>query len=130
MFYLQVLPQPTPSSQADTTSGRDVQSVPSTRGLIYDATGNPLVKNVVDYSVTVTPSDLPLDQEPIVAQRLGSVLNLDPVDIETQIDSTTGSLYVPVKIADGIQRTSPGSSRRTAIRCPASRSWSPRSAST
>ncbi len=101
MFSLQVLPQPTPSSQVD-TSGQDVQSVPSTRGLIYDASGVPLVKNVVDYQVTVTPILLPRNEEQLVAQRLGSVLNLDPVYIETQIDSTTGSLYVPVKIADGI----------------------------
>jgi penicillin-binding protein 2 len=33
---------------------------------------------------------------------LGSILNLDPVYIETQIDAATGSLYLPVTVADGV----------------------------
>ncbi len=103
MFFLQVLPGEVAAAGAgDTTQATATQSIAPSRGLIYDAEGKPLVKNVVDYSVTVTPSDLPLDQELIVATRLGTVLNLDPVAIETRIDSKTGSLYVPVKIADGI----------------------------
>jgi len=103
LAYLQVL-QGTQAYQAAANAQPTgaVESVPSTRGLIYDASGAPLVQNVVDYSVTVTPSDLPLTQESTVADRLGSVLDLDPIYIETQIDSATGSLYVPVKIADGV----------------------------
>jgi penicillin-binding protein 2 len=102
MAYLQLVQGPAAYQAAGDTQETATQSTPSTRGLIFDATNHPLVTNVVDYSVTVTPSDLPLDQEPAVASRLGSVLNLDPIYIETTIDSTTGSLYVPVKIADGI----------------------------
>jgi penicillin-binding protein 2 len=101
MFYLQVVK----GQQAD--QGANValtatQSVPSTRGLIYDASGTPLVKNVVTYSVTVTPIDLNLSQKPLVAERLGSLLSTNPVDIETRIDSASGSLYEPVKIADNV----------------------------
>jgi penicillin-binding protein 2 len=103
MFYLQVVQGGQAANQvSDTSQSTANQPIASTRGLIFDATNRPLVKNVVDYSVTVTPIDLPLDQEELVAQRLGSVLNLDPIYIETAIDSTTGSLYVPVEIADGI----------------------------
>jgi penicillin-binding protein 2 len=103
MFFLQVIPGEAPAAQAiDTTQATQEQSVAPSRGLIYDSNGAPLVKNVVDYSVTVTPSDLPLDQEPTVAARLGSILNLDPTYVQTQIDSKTGSLYLPVKVADGI----------------------------
>jgi penicillin-binding protein 2 len=104
MFYLQVVQGGGQQGYQgnDTNQSTAVQSIASTRGLIFDATGRPLVKNVVDYSVDVTPIDLPLDQEEVVAQRLGSILNLDPIYIETAIDSTTGSLYVPVKIDDGI----------------------------
>ncbi len=102
MFYLQVIQAPGADQGATTTQATATESIPSTRGLIFDANGAPLVKNVVDYSVTVTPSDLPLDQELTVATRLGSVLNMDPIYIETQIDSRTGSLYEPVKIADGV----------------------------
>lgn len=102
MFYLQVVQGQQQYQGTDTTQNTATQSVPATRGLIFDASGNPLVKNVVDYSITITPSDLPLADEPTVAGRLGSILNLDPIYIETQIDSTTGSLFVPVKIADGV----------------------------
>ncbi len=101
MFYLQVV-QGQPADQAANAPGTAKQSVPSTRGLIYDASGAPLVKNVVSYSVTVTPSDLSLSEKPLVSERLGSLLNASPVDIETRIDSATGSLYEPVKIADNV----------------------------
>ena len=102
MFYLQVIQGQGTDQGSTTTQATAKESIPSTRGLIFDATGAPLVKNVVDYSVTVTPSDLPIDQELTVATRLGSVLNMDPIYIETQIDSTTGSLYEPITIADGV----------------------------
>ena len=102
MFYLQVMLPPPPVIVDGSTQLTKLQSIQAPRGLIYTSDGKALVKNVVDYGVTVTPSDLPLDQEPAVATRLGSILNVDPVSIEVQIDSKTGSLYLPVKIADGI----------------------------
>jgi penicillin-binding protein 2 len=102
MAYLQIVQGQAAYQAAGDNQVTAAEAIPSTRGLIFDASGNPLVTNVVDYSVTVTPSDLPLDQELTVAGRLGSVLGLDPIYIETKIDSTTGSLYVPIKIADGI----------------------------
>ena len=103
MFFLQVVPggQAVAAGAANNQATK-VEPIDPSRGLIYAADGTPLVTNVVDYSVTVTPSDLPLDQEETVATRLGSILDMDPTSIETQIDSATGSLYVPVKIADGI----------------------------
>ena len=42
-----------------------------------------------DFAV-ITLLQLPLDQDPIVAERLGSLLNANPVDIETKIDSADG----------------------------------------
>jgi penicillin-binding protein 2 len=101
MFYLQVV-KGQQSDQGANVALTATQSVPSTRGLIYDASGAPLVQNVVTYSVTVTPIDLQLSEKPVVAERLGSLLNTNPVDIETRIDSASGSLYDPVKIADNV----------------------------
>ena len=101
MFYLQVV-KGQEVDQGANAALTATQSVPSTRGLIYDASGAPLVKNVVTYSVTVTPIDLKLSEKPLVAERLGSLLSTSPVDIETRIDSATGSLYEPVKIADNV----------------------------
>ncbi|HJX67164.1 MAG TPA: penicillin-binding protein 2 [Candidatus Limnocylindrales bacterium] len=101
MFYLQVV-RGQQADQGANVALTATQNVPSTRGLIYDASGAPLVKNVVTYSVTVTPIDLNLSQKPLVAERLGSLLSTNPVDIETRIDSASGSLYDPVKIADNV----------------------------
>jgi penicillin-binding protein 2 len=101
MLYLQVFKGQETNPAGDTQPTETV-TVPSTRGLIYDASGALLVRNVIAYAVTVTPSDLPLDREQDVAAKLGSILKLDPIYIVTQIDSAPGSLYEPVKIADGI----------------------------
>ncbi len=101
MVYLQVYQGPgsyVGPSQAPVQG----QQIAPTRGLIYDAQNRPLVENVVTYTIFVTPADLPLDQEPTVATRLGAVLNTDPVSIEAAIDSATGSLYTPVKIAENV----------------------------
>jgi penicillin-binding protein 2 len=102
MVSLQLLSGSQAAQAGDNTQATGTDTTQASRGLIYDATGHPLVKNVVDFSVTVTPADLPLKDEPTVAARLSSVLSLDPIYIETQIDSATGSLTIPVKIADGV----------------------------
>jgi len=101
MLYMQVL-QGQKTNPGGDTQPTETVTVPSTRGLIFDASGAPLVRNVIAYAVTVTPSDLPLDRKQDVAAKLGSILKLDPIYIVTQIDSAPGSLYEPVKIADGI----------------------------
>ncbi len=101
MLFMQIL-QGQKTSPAGDVQPTETVTVPSTRGLIFDASGAPLVRNVIAYVVTVTPSDLPLDSKQDVAAKLGSILNMDPVYIVTLIDSAPGSLFEPVKIADGI----------------------------
>ena len=101
MLYMQILQGQT-TNPAGNTQPAETVTVPSTRGLIFDASGAPLVRNVIAYVVTVTPSDLPLARKQDVAAKLGSILNTDPINIVTQIDSAPGSLLEPVKIADGI----------------------------
>lgn len=78
------------------------QSIPASRGLIFDASGNPLVKNVVSYSVAITPNYLPLPQKATVIDHLASILQVDPADIAAKVDSAIGSLYAPVNVADDI----------------------------
>ena len=100
MFALQVVPAEEEEVVAPKVTA--TQYTPSNRGLIYDTKGNALVKNVVTYGVTVTPYLLPLDRELEVATKLGSILNLPAVDIETRIDAHPGSMYDPVTIVEGI----------------------------
>ena len=55
-----------------------MEAVPSTRGVIYDRNGTPLVSNTASYSVKVRPSDLPesrraeVVRQPRCARRHGS----------------------------------------------------------
>jgi len=101
MFYMQLIqgPQPDATSAGPATVS---QPIPSGRGLIFDASGTALVKNVATWSISIVPNDLPLSQKSDVINRLAGLLNLDPVAIVTQIDTATGSLYQPVKVADNI----------------------------
>src|SRR4051812_49377328 len=36
-----------------------LQAIPSTRGLVFDRAGRPLVTNVASYSIKVRPADVP-----------------------------------------------------------------------
>ena len=101
MFYMQLVQAPQPDA---TAAGPATISQPITsgRGLIFDATGTPLVKNVASWSISIVPNDLPLSKKSDVVGRLANLLNLDPVAILTRIDTATGSLYNPVKVADNI----------------------------
>src|SRR5450759_505735 len=101
MFYMQLVqgPQPDRTAAGPATVS---QPIPSGRGLIFDASGTPLVKNVASWSISIVPNDLPLSQKSDVIDRLANLLNLDPVAIVTRIDTATGSLFQPVKVADNI----------------------------
>jgi penicillin-binding protein 2 len=101
MFYMQLVqgPQPDQTAVGPATVSQPIQSG---RGLIYDASYTALVKNVASWSVSIVPNDLPLSQKASVVDRLANLLNLDPVGILIRIDTATGSLYEPVKVADNI----------------------------
>lgn len=101
MAYLQVY-QGAEGYALPTQGQTEVQQIMPTRGLIYDAAGRQLVQNVITYSVFVTPADLPVADKELVANRLAAAFNVDPVDIESKIDSATGSMYTPVKVADNV----------------------------
>ena len=75
------------------------EAIPSTRGLIYDRNGVPLVTNVASYSVRIRPADLPETKRPDVVQMLASLVGLDPADINVAIDSNPGSRYDLVRVA-------------------------------
>jgi penicillin-binding protein 2 len=101
MLQLQLIEGQT-GDQVVATQPTATVTVPSTRGLIFDSNNQPLVKNVTTFAVTITPSDLPLSSKQDVADKLGSLLKLDPIVITTKIDSAQGSQYTPVKVAEGV----------------------------
>ncbi|MEO7665208.1 MAG: penicillin-binding protein 2 [Candidatus Limnocylindrales bacterium] len=78
------------------------QAVRSTRGVVYDRNGVPLVTNVASWAVKLRPSDLPQERRPEVVDRLAALLGLDPVDINIAIDSNPGSRFDLVRIASNV----------------------------
>ena len=79
------------------------EALPSTRGVIYDRDGKPLVANVASYSVKIRPSDLPESRRVEVVQTLAALVGGDPADINIAIDSNPGSRYDLVRVAQDVE---------------------------
>ncbi len=89
--------------QAKAEENRTVtQSIPSTRGLIYDRKGRLLVSNEPAYAIKIRPSDLPFSQRAQVVARLSALLGIDQADINVTIDSNPGTRFDPVRIAQDV----------------------------
>ncbi|HJW20886.1 MAG TPA: penicillin-binding protein 2 [Candidatus Limnocylindrales bacterium] len=88
-----------------TANRTEVQAIPSTRGLIFDRSGRPLVTNVASYSVKIRPADLPESRRGEVVDALANLLGKDPLDINLAIDSNPGSRYDLVRVASNVDPT-------------------------
>jgi penicillin-binding protein 2 len=104
LFALQISSGGRFSTLAETNRTTD-QAVPSTRGVVYDRSGVPLVTNVPAYSVKIRPADLPEGQRAEVVARLAALLRIDPVDINVAIDSNPGSRFDLVRVAADVDAT-------------------------
>ncbi len=101
LFYLQIVTGTHYETLAQ-VNRTVLQAVASTRGLVYDRNGKPLISNVPSYAVKIRPSDLPESQRDDVVQRLGGLLGLDPADINSTIDANPGSRFDLVRIAQDV----------------------------
>jgi penicillin-binding protein 2 len=79
------------------------EAMPSTRGVIYDRNGRPLVSNTASYSVKIRPSDLPESKRTEVVNTLAALVGMDPSDINVAIDSNPGSRYDTVRVAQDVE---------------------------
>jgi len=79
-----------------------LQPLRSTRGLIYDRGGRPLVTNVPSYVVRIRPADLPVSRRDEVADRLGGLLGMTRPEILRSVDRNAGLLFEPVRIATDV----------------------------
>jgi penicillin-binding protein 2 len=102
LFALQVSSGSRFTALSDTNRSTD-QAVPSTRGVIYDRTGVPLVANVPAYSVKIRPADLPEGRRSEVVARLAALLGIEAVDINVAIDSNPGSRFDLVRVAADVE---------------------------
>ncbi len=103
LFYLQISNGTQYAALAETNRSV-LQPVPSSRGLIYDRTGRPLVTNVPSYAVKIRPGDLPVSRRAEVVARLAALIGMDPADINAAIDGNPGSRFDLVRIAQDIPR--------------------------
>ena len=103
LFYLQIVHGAQYSSLAyrNTTV---LQPIVSSRGVIFDRNGRPLVENVPSFTVKIRPADLPLSRRPEVVDRLATLLAMDPADINAAIDANPGSRFDLVRIARDVPR--------------------------
>jgi penicillin-binding protein 2 len=101
LFYLQVVSggQFAALSEGNRTA---FQSIPSSRGLIFDRAGKPLVTNVPTFVVKIRPVDLPEERRDEVVGRLAALLTMDPADINAAIDGNPGSRFDLVRVASDV----------------------------
>ena len=101
LFAIQVSGS-TPYTALAGTTRTVLEPLPSTRGLIYDRNGTPLVSNSASYSVKIRPSDLPESRRAEVVGTLATLIGVDPADITVALDSTPGSRYDLVRVAQDV----------------------------
>jgi penicillin-binding protein 2 len=101
LFYLQIVSggQFAALSEGNRTT---LQAIPSSRGLIFDRTGQALVTNVPTYVVKIRPVDLPEERRDEVVARLAALLNMDTADINAAIDGNPGSRFDLVRVASDV----------------------------
>jgi penicillin-binding protein 2 len=92
----------TPYTALGATTRTVQEPLPSTRGVIYDREGTPLVTNVASYSVKIRPADLPESRRAQVVDTLSKLVGVDPADINIAIDSNPGSRYDSVRVAQDV----------------------------
>lgn len=80
-----------------------LEPLASTRGVIYDRNGTPLVTNAASYSVKIRPADLPESRRTEVVNTLAALVGMDPADINVAIDSNPGSRYDTVRVAQDVE---------------------------
>ncbi len=78
------------------------EAIPAPRGLIFDRKGRVLVNNIATWTVKIVPADLPFSRRQDVAQRLGTLLGMEPSKILTTLDSAPGSRFEPVRVAQDV----------------------------
>ncbi|HEX5014084.1 MAG TPA: penicillin-binding protein 2 [Candidatus Limnocylindrales bacterium] len=103
LFYLQIISGGEFATLA-ASNRTDLEPILSTRGLIYDRSGEVLVTNVPTFAVKVRPADLPEDRRDEVVERLSALTGVSVVDINKAIDGSPGSRFDSVRVATDVPK--------------------------
>ena len=101
LFYMQGVQGGYYSDLADANQRRTLP-IKSARGIIYDRAGRELAINIPSYVVFIRPADMPFSQRDAVADRLGTLLNIDPAEIIAAVDKYASQRFELVRIASDI----------------------------
>ncbi len=82
-----------------------LEPIQSTRGIIVDRAGRPLVENVPTFSIEVIPADLPFPQRSDVVGLLAQLLHLSTTQINETIDANAGAVFDGVKVAANVSQS-------------------------
>lgn len=94
LFYLQVI---NGADYRDIAEGNRirVESTVAARGIIYSSDGTPLVKNIPNFTVVITPLNLPkekMEYQSIVS-KIANVLEIATSDLENRISNHNKELF-------------------------------------
>jgi penicillin-binding protein 2 len=103
LFYLQIISGGEFAALAE-SNRTDLEPILSTRGLIYDRSGEVLVTNVPTFAVKVRPADLPEDRRDEVVDRLSALTGVSVIDINKAIDGSPGSRFDAVRVATDVPK--------------------------
>lgn len=82
-----------------------IAAVPANRGVIYDRNGVLLVRNVPDFTLTVTPIDLPRNEKErsLLIVRIAESIGETPVAVEKYLRNYPSNLASPVPIKEHLE---------------------------
>jgi penicillin-binding protein 2 len=92
----------TPYAALAATTRTVLEALPSSRGLVYDRSGTPLISNIASYSVKIRPADLPESKRATVVDTLAKLIGTDSTEINVAIDSNPGSRFDLVRVAQDV----------------------------
>ena len=101
LFAIQIT-STTPYTALAATTSTVNEPIASTRGVIYDRNGNPLVSNTASYSIKIRPADLPESKREEVIDTVAALVGGDPAEINVLLDSNPGSRYDLVRVAQDV----------------------------
>lgn len=104
VFYLQIVKGDYYRNIAEGNRLR-VQPYKPARGIIYDRNEKPLVENTPRFSLTITPADLPKDEnyKKEILLKLSQILEKPLIDIESLLKDKSSFYYEPVLIDDNLE---------------------------
>jgi len=82
-----------------------IVAIPAERGVIHDRNGVLLVRNVPDFTLTVTPADLPKDEKERadLVVRIAESVGVTPVDVEKALRNYPSNLASAVPIKEHLE---------------------------